>query len=492
MRINQILFQNNIKSATNKIKYQNSPVVQQQIKIMPSKAHYLSFLGGSSLDLKQSVANLDSSSGADNSKFPPQVKEMAQEVINSGNPLRNTLIDIHKQRYALLNECYDLDDVRGLYDEFANVLSDKDVEYQDSSFISRVKNGEVENFGAEEDLAFQLLKLYWAEGFSLNDLKKYAGTDLYHTMNKLQIPLMDRDYAHVLKFSDREYNERLTSQMAHKRMEARDRHAQLAQGEPVYIPRGPLSDTHKEHISQGLIKHYSEHPEKLVTMSQRQKEYFANNPDQKILMRNAMLFAWNKTQEGRSVKKHLVKFFKKQNVDVNEFVYEADFNRMSLNQRDTLKLFWQKNSWAKQSFSTAVKKGWQQVKMHTEQVQKTIAVNSFTGAMLSLRNEILDNNIPESASSDKDFLKYVSLCIDYILYPDNIGVRHPNVLPKEIGQKEVDEIIKAISRVMAVYEQGGFMEYITGKINTSYELFMDFVLQGKTKEYADFLHVQPN
>ena len=229
---------------------QNKTLKQNKIQIknlkMPNYAHYVSFCGGSSINLAQSVKNLDSLSvqngKEEGEKFPPNIHAKALDIIKSGNPEDLTLVDIHKDHYALLNDCYDLDDAKELFDEFKNVLSDKGVEFAKESFGSKVKSGDVENFNKDEDLALQLLKLYWAQGFSLTDLKKYCGVNLHHTMNKLNIPLMDREYAHVLKFSDREYNERLTQEMARKRFESMDRRSQEADGEPVYIARGPLSE----------------------------------------------------------------------------------------------------------------------------------------------------------------------------------------------------------------------------------------------------------
>ena len=148
---------------------------------LPNYAHYMSFTGGSSLNLKESVANLDALSSVQGEKFPPEVHSDALEMIRNGNPEGKTLIDIHKNRYSLLNDCYDLDDAKALFEEFKGVLSDSQVDYMPDSFIAKVKNGEIENFNKDEDLAFQLLKLYWEEGFSLNDLKAYSGVNLYHT-----------------------------------------------------------------------------------------------------------------------------------------------------------------------------------------------------------------------------------------------------------------------------------------------------------------------
>ncbi len=334
---------------------------------MPTYAHYLSFCGGSSLNLKQSVENLDKLSiknGArKGDKFPKDIHELALSIIETGNPANLRLIDIHKQKYSMLNDCYNLDDVKALFDEFSGVLSDSEINYQPDSFIARVKKGEIENFSKDEDVAMQLLKLYWAQGFSLNDLKNYSnGIDLYHTMKKLNIPTFDRDYAHVLKFSDKDYNARITSFMTQRRAESMERKIQTAQGEPVYIPGGPLSEMHKKHISEGLVNYYGLHPEKLVEMSNRQKEYFENNPEQKELLRDVALYAWNNTQEGRSIKKHLVKFFRKHNTEFNDEVLLGNKDKTSKPQQEVFAKFWKVNSWACKKSSQAFLQAWQFVR----------------------------------------------------------------------------------------------------------------------------------
>ena len=409
MHINPISLYNTQFYPHNK---QNKTLKQNKIQIknlkMPNYAHYVSFCGGSSINLAQSVKNLDSLSvqngKEEGEKFPPNIHAKALDIIKSGNPEDLTLVDIHKDHYALLNDCYDLDDAKELFDEFKNVLSDKDVEFAKESFGSKVKSGDVENFNKDEDLALQLLKLYWAQGFSLTDLKKYCGVNLHHTMNKLNIPLMDREYAHVLKFSDREYNERLTQEMARKRFESMDRRSQEADGEPVYIARGPLSEQHKKHISEGLVKYYAQHPDKALEKSKRQQEYYENNPEQKELLSKVMLYAWNNTQEGRSIKKHLVKFFAKNKVKIDESVFAGDSDKMTGAQQKLFGQFWKINGWARDKFSIAVKKGWEYNKEIAPKTQmQNFNPNDITQACLLPKSYVrlaIDTFASKGLSSD--------------------------------------------------------------------------------------------
>ncbi len=362
MRINQINYINTFKPKNIEPMAVQTPSTQKSNLPMPNYAHYLSFCGGSSLNLKESVKNLDAISTTSGEKFPPDIYQHALSEIQSGNPNSKTLIDIHKEKYSFLNSCYDLEDVKSYFPEFKDVLSDDEVDFRHGSFAEKAKNGELENFNQDEDLAFQLLKMYWAEGFSLTDLKKENDVDLYHTMKKYNIPLLDKDYAHVLKFSDKEYNERLTQKMTQSRMEARDRRELEKSGEPIYIPRGPLSEMHKKHISEGLLKHYAEHPEKLAIMSERQTEYFKAHPEQAEMMSKALTFAW-KTQEGRTIQTRLIKFFKKEGAKIDSKELDAIILDPKQNRNaQILTKFWKINGWAKEQFSIALTKGWQKAK----------------------------------------------------------------------------------------------------------------------------------
>ena len=492
MRISSINNTNNYVKQNNSISRNNNLLQQNKTYPMPTSAHYLSFMGGSSLDLKQSVANLERLETQDKAKFPPGIKETAHQVIESGNPDNKTLADIHKEKYALLEDCYDLEDVKSLFDEFKGVLSDADVDYRQDSFIAKVKKGEAENFNKDEDLALQLLKLYWAQGFSLTDLKEHAGTNLYRTMEKLNIPLMDRDYAHVLKFSDREYNEHLTSKMSQMQMEKADRLAQEKDGEPVYIKRGPLSEMHKKHISDGLIRHYAQHPEKYAQMSKRQKDYFNSNPQQKELIRNAMLYAWNKTQEGRSIKKHLVKFFKKANTKLDDNVLAGSQEDMTKEQQQIFSDFWKKNAWARELFSKALKKGWSAAKAQYNEFMQKLAdfqVSCYAAAFVSTRNDIAQGFMPKGSYKNEVFLSKVLNCIDNLFYPDTLGVKIQEVEPKIVSGEEVGLLMKDIQVLSEYYNEDNFVEYINNKLKLSFKFLLESQSEKGHSEFLNFIGV---
>ena len=327
---------------------------------IPSTLQYLAFTGGYSMDLGQTIRQLDKLAQKNSSIYPPNIREWAGMIMEEGNKTKDTLISIHKKYFANLKNCFNLNEIKVKFPEFKEVISSGDIKASKGSFLDKFNRGELEFFDNDEDLSVQLIKLYWGEGFSLNDLKRYAdGFDLYHTMKRLNIPTASRDYGHVLKFSDPEYNERLTREMTEKRLAALDRKAQVEEGEPVYIKRGPLSAEHKQKISEGLKKYYQENPEKIYDMSERQKEFYRLNPEKSEEISRVLNKAWNIFGADR-IKAALSKFMKSKGVQT----FNPENNPVDLpkEQSKLLKQFWGANEWARKSFSKNMEYAWKKVK----------------------------------------------------------------------------------------------------------------------------------
>ena len=354
---NNNITKNSINTNREEIKNSNLPSTQQ----------YLAFTGGYSLDLAKTIERLDILAKKKSNLYPPNVREWAGMILEEGNKAKETLIDIHKKFYSSLKDCFSIEEVKQKFPEFKDVLSDDEVQFSKGTIFESFKNGELEYFDKDEDFSLQLIKLYWGEGFSLNDLKKDAnGQDLYYTIKKFSIPTVDRDYGHILKLSDPEYNERLTKEMTQKRLAALDRKAQINDGEPLYIKRGPMSAEQKQKISEGLIRHYQEHPEQLLTMSERQKEFYRENPERAEIISRVTHKAWNIFGADR-IKAAMSKFMKEKgfkDFDISEL--EQPFN-LSKPKTSTLKQFWATNEWAKKSFSKNMEFAWKKVKEENEQ-----------------------------------------------------------------------------------------------------------------------------
>lgn len=376
----------------------NMEKTSQQKLPVPSASLMLAFTGGYSLDIHHVFKNV-----ADY-QFPQDVKEMVAQEIKSNPDTKKTLYDVHFEKYKGILDCYSLDELKEKYPEFQDVISVYDINAKEGSFADKFLNKECDAFPPNEDLTLQLIKLYWGQGFSLSDLSDFVaensedgkGINLHYLMTKkLNIPVMNHRYAEILKLSNKEYNEKFTSQMSIKLREAKEAKEQIAQGEPVIIPSGELSESHKKHISEQLKAHYKKYPEKILDMSLRQKRFYEENPEKRKEMSDIMFIAWNETNEGKSVLKYLRKFVKKYNgssVTDKELLLKE---KIKGDKKSAIVAFWDKNPWAKEKMSIAVKSGieiYKKDKADLEVIQSMHTVKgksiSFNIAPRKLRDEI--------------------------------------------------------------------------------------------------------
>lgn len=361
MKISNISLINHISNfktiKQNKSQKQN---YEQKTFMCPTTSQYLAFCGGYSVDLAQTYNQLY------DMQYPKDIQKVVLETIQKGNIEDKTLYDIHFEKYKEVLDCYSLDELKEKFPEFNGVISANDVETTPESFIGKFQNNELELFSKDEDLTLQLIKLYWGQGFSLTDLSNYIakndknsqGINLYYAMTKkLNIPVMNRRYALVLKLSNKEYNEKFTSEMSIRLKEAKEAKIQKAQGEVVVIPRGELSEAHKEHISRSLKKYYQENPDKIYEMSARQKRFYEENPQKREELSEVASRAWNKTQEGASVLKALIKHMKKDGEQITAQELSNPF-KITGKKNLLLEAFWKRNAWAREKFSIAMKKSW--------------------------------------------------------------------------------------------------------------------------------------
>lgn len=333
-------------------------------------AYQPNFEGGYSINLAETIQKLDKLAAKNSDIYPKNVREWAQMIIEEGNKGKDTLITIHKKLYENIKSCFSLEELKTKFPEFSDVKSASEVDVREGSLLDDIINGKLEYFNQEEDPALQIIKLYWGEGFSLNDLKTYTnGKDLNYVMEKLNIPKVNRHYGHVLKLSDVEYNERLTKQMAQKRLETMDIRAQQKDGEPVYIKRGPLSAEHRQHISEGLLKYYRENPERLFAMSERQKKFYEDNPEQRDIMHRVMTKAWYMPNTPK-LKSALSKYMKQKGFKTFDTDEITSPEKMSKEKSIIMKRFWAENEWARKLISKNMEYSWKKVKEEQDMFYK--------------------------------------------------------------------------------------------------------------------------
>ena len=395
MKVSSVSLINNFKNIglKSQTKKSQTNAIQNSNLSMPTSAHYISFMGGNSVNLAETARLFKPE------EYPPEIKDAVFDVLIEGNSDDKTLYDVHFNKYKGILDCFTLDELKEKYPEFEGTISAYEVLAKEDSFVGKFQADELDLFPFDEDLTLQLIKLYWGQGFSLNDLSKYIeqnsqdkkGINLYYAMTqKLNIPIMNSHYAGVLKLSNKEYNEKFTSEMSMKLLEAHEAREQRADGEPVIIPRKPLSEEHKRKISESLKRYYEQNPQKLYEMSVRQKRFYEENPDKKEELSEVMLVAWNNTREGKNVRKHLNKYIKKHTNDITDSQL-ALREEMTTAQQKAFGDFWKRNTWAKEQMSIAIKKAYAELEQ----------IRSDKSSWTSVENEtIVFNSIPTQMKKD--------------------------------------------------------------------------------------------
>ena len=375
--------------------------------------YFLSFKGGNSIDLKKTMEIFDEAEEEEGKSIvPDRVREAANFVLENGNPKNLTLIDVHKHVYDDIRYAESLDEVKELYPEFKDVISSDDLDASEGSLISDVKQGKSQYFSKDEDLALQMLKLYWAEGFSTRDLKKYTDDKgVVYAMKKMQIPLLNKHYSIVLKFSDREYNERMSAEMSARKLQNLEQKS--SSGTYVYIPRGKMSEEQKKKISESLIDYYSENPQRIYAQSMRQKEFYRNNPQAAETFRQVLEDAWG-LGSSKPVKEALSRFMKNRGEKSVNYAEISQTTSLSAKMRLRMQEFWEQNPKAKEKFSTSMKCAWKRIKA-TQEADRNKIEFPIPGYPDAIKNKI-------RTWADKNGYKNVDINFNLMAFTANTKV----------------------------------------------------------------------
>lgn len=392
-----------------------------------SSNYYLSFKGGNSLNLEQTMLNFQEAEITNGKSIVPErIREATNYVMEAGNPNNLTLIDIHKEVYENILHAETLDEVKQKYPEFKDVYSVNDIDARRDSLIADVKAGRCEIFSPDEDLALQLIKLYWAEAYSLSDLEKYANgkKNMGYIMKKLNIPRFDPHYGLVLKLSDKEYNDRFAETLKLKLAERQEK----VTGH-VYIPRGNLSIEQKEKISQSLIEYYANNPDRIYLQSIRQREFYKNNPEMAELFKQVLFDAW-RLGSSKPVREAMKNHFKKNRTLAPTEKELSNIKQLGAKNRLLMQEFWDKNPQAKKQFSRSLKSAWTRSKKIIEAKSTTIACDN---ALPAYPKKLADNIKAWAIQKGYD---PNTLILNLSL---TLNETNQNILNKSMGAKLVSE-----------------------------------------------------
>ena len=319
-------------------------------------AHYahlitpVNFTGGKSLNLGETIAMLDEyqRNHPDEQVYPPGVRKAAKELDGTGSPL--TLIDAHKDVFEYIKRNEDPDKIKERYSPlFDEVKPAHDVYGRSDSLLERLKSGEFETFNPKNELSVDLLRLLYAEGFSTTDLKQYTGgVDIYHTAKKLNIPLLNPHYAHVLKLSDLDFNERIAREIQKTKM------ARRGELEP-YIPKHKPGKQESEIIGTELTDYFAENPENVYSQKEDQQRFYAEHPEIAAKLTDLILIIWGEDDKKTGLTRRMKKHFEASGVkDIQ--AKDLDPFEITPENAEILKNFLEKNKkWAPKAFSDRLK-----------------------------------------------------------------------------------------------------------------------------------------
>ncbi len=302
----------------------------------------VSFTGGKSQDLTQTFNVLKDEDYLPGSKL----KESIATMVLSGNPQNKTLIDVHKEYFKKLKQCKTLDEAKQYYPEFKDVKSDKEV--KSTKFIQEVKKDKIKGFKTNEDVALQILQLYWAEGCSTADLKNnYADKDITGTFITLNIPRTTNNYGLYLKLSDKDFNTRFSTAISERMKEIEKEKQEGKYG------INPEQGADPNEIINGLKRLSSDHPDKINDLSQKLINFNTEHEEIGNTLSVVMYRAWS-YPEALPVREALSKTIK---TNINKEVIEESMQpKTPVN--IAFKNFWQQNEWTKPIMSMCIKKAW--------------------------------------------------------------------------------------------------------------------------------------
>ncbi len=424
----------NINTYTKQIKTQEKETTTNkyisQNLYVPS-LYSLSFCGGKSMDLKQTMLALKDE---DYPKNSGGIKALIEKTLAEGNPENKTLIDIHREYYKELKHCNTLDEAKKAYPEFKDVIAENEC---DTKFIKEVKNGSVRGFDRDKDVSLQLLQLYWGEGFSLDTLRKnYADKDFLGTFRTLNIPRTTNQYGLYLKLSDKNYNARYTQAISER-----------------------IKDIERKHI-EAHRNYYTGNPEKLHEMTNEDRKFFKEHPKEKDIMSIVMLRAW-KYPEAQIIRQSMSETLLK--ATSNKEAFEESLEPLSPVNK-AFKLFWLDNDWAKSILSVCIRKSWYEQNGNKQDTN----IKSVNYVPTQVRGKIIAYANDKHLNIDK----YIDIPLTDNEAPDSKDI----FLAKEIGNEFFNKNPKESTNVMYSRLYGiinAFLNFSTANIKTKGKFYSD-------------------
>lgn len=363
---------NNSKTTTNTNTNKQYTPAQTQNHFDKYANYQIPFTGAHCTDLAHVLKNHPAEI------FPPKVLSAARKIVDNGNAKKKTLFDIQREVYKPLYNCKTLNEAKNIFPEFKEVKSIADIhDFNEKSAFGKIANGKGTYLNPTDcEPSLELLRMVYADCFSHTDLKPFIeNANPTHLLSRLNIPIPNKRYGSVLKFSDKKFSEtnskllsdRLTGKTKTRSTTATNRGASSSITKEKKA-RPPLTAKQRQNLSE-FFRGYWDKPGNVNQQSFRMKAFWDKNPELKEIFSEVMTKAWNKIP---GVKEQMSKFFSQKNVTDAEKLITTPYHELTPANKDLMQKFWKTNPNAATKLGGAMKEAWSEVR------NQEVAIKSYT------------------------------------------------------------------------------------------------------------------
>lgn len=421
---NNIAFNNNLNNKKYSIKANSySQNTISKLGVYPKS--YVSFGGGKSLNLQDTMQDIERSEiSKKKSLIPQSLRSRVQQILADGNPENLRFRDVHYQVYAPISGMDTVEEIRDFLPEFSEIKTADEAGFRSDNFASFLKSGQHPLINSKKDLAVQFMDLYWARGLSMPDIVRYLNgasdvkcsiSSVGNILSRLNIPIREISYARYLKLSDEEANKIITQLMSENRKGI------------------VVSEAIRKAQSERMKKFYLENPERVFRVPSAYSSAAKENPGASLAARVAGVKAW-KMGSCRPIIRDLSAFLSRREISGVDSAEQAVSVLQRLGHSKMMKEFWETYPQHKKALSRAFSHSWRKItERYSEETLNFLATKQFLPDKMieeikkyaktkGYKVENLNFNLGLfiAGPSDVQGIKEVKLLEEYLNLPQNM------------------------------------------------------------------------
>ena len=197
--------------------------------------------------------------------LPNNILAKAKEALFSKSKELPTLMQIHMERYSPLKNCKNMEEVRKLYPEFANIKDTVDFK-RESVYTRKFREKAKDNF------VLNTLKAYWVGLKPLDKIAQELGmtnrSSIQRALDLVNFVTYPPNYKTLLKSSDPEGNKIIAA----KTTAWNALHPDLMYAHNKHAAQGCKKESYRQAKSKSMKEFYNAHPERKEKLSQNLRD----------------------------------------------------------------------------------------------------------------------------------------------------------------------------------------------------------------------------